>query len=448
MKNRNNDLHEMNRVFESKESKILLLYGRHGSGKSATVLEFAKEKKAFYYHALNASKQLQYEMLSKELNQIVTDDCEHDYSSLFRAYLDGHTSKSVVIIDEFQLIDKKHSHFLESIISLMNDYEVMFILVSSELPWIRKEFLPRIDQLKQKTVEVMEIKEWGFLDIVRAFENYETKELVYLYGIFGGVPGYLEKIDPDKSVKENVINLILEPNGALFHEAENYLSRELREISVYDTIIYAIAQGNTKLNDLYHVTGYSRAKISVYLKNLSAFDVIEKVESFETGGWDNVKKGVYVIKNQLINFWFKFVYSRKSQLLQMSASEFYDKYIAEGLDKYLNLHFINICREYLLLMNYAHQLPLKLKSIGTWVGKQGRIDIVGQNEIREKLVAKCYWDDRLVTHCDFKELLETSKQAKIEPKYYYLFASKDFDDKLQSLSERLSNVNLINLKNF
>ncbi len=38
------------------------------------------------------------------------------------------------------------------------------------------------------------------------------------------------------------------------------------------------------MNDLYRTTGFSRAKISVYMKNLAAFDIIQKVVSFETGG--------------------------------------------------------------------------------------------------------------------------------------------------------------------
>ncbi|MFR6392129.1 MAG: hypothetical protein ACLUN0_03870 [Roseburia sp.] len=65
----------------------------------------------------------------------------------------------------------------------------------------------------------------------------------------------------------------------MFHEAENYISIELRELSVYNTILAALASGNNKLNDLFLKTGFSRAKISVYMKNLMAFDVVEKVVS-------------------------------------------------------------------------------------------------------------------------------------------------------------------------
>ena len=49
-------------------------------------------------------------------------------------------------------------------------------------------------------------------------------------------------------------------------------------------------------------------------ENLSHFDIVEKVQSFQTGGWENAKKGVYQIKDTFINFWFKFVFPHMSDL--------------------------------------------------------------------------------------------------------------------------------------
>ena len=54
---------------------------------------------------------------------------------------------------------------------------------------------------------------------------------------------------------------------------------------------------------------------------------MEKVVSFETGGWENAKKGVYQIKDTFVNFWFKFVYPNMSNLYLLSPEEFYDTYI-------------------------------------------------------------------------------------------------------------------------
>ena len=71
------------------------------------------------------------------------------------------------------------------------------------------------------------------------------------------------------------------------------------------------------------------------MKNLSHFDIVEKVQSFQTGGWENAKKGVYQIKDTFINFWFKFVFPHMSDLYLLKPYEFYDRYIAPepGLER-------------------------------------------------------------------------------------------------------------------
>lgn len=159
------------------------------------------------------------------------------------------------------------------------------------------------------------------------------------------------------------------------------------------------------MNELFQETGFSRAKISVYLKNLMEFDVVEKVSSFETGGWENAQKGLYRIKDTYINFWFKFVYPHLSDLYRMEPEEFYDSYIVNELEEYLAPYFVKVCMEYLQLMNHVHKLPLEIHKMGTWIGKRGNIDIIAQNSVRENLICLCNWKEPKMTFEMCQELL-------------------------------------------
>lgn len=231
----------------------------------------------------------------------------------------------------------------------------------------------------------------------------------------------------------------------MFAEAESYIGNELRELSVYDTILASIASGHEKLNDLFLDTGYSRAKISVYMKNLAAFDVIEKVVSFETGGWDHAKKGVYHIRNHYVNFWFTFIYPHLSDLYVMTPETFYDTYIESRLDAYLQQYFISVCTEYLQLLNQVGQVPIKLVKMGTWVGKDGAIDIIGQNEQRENVVGICNWTEEEFSYGRYEELLGQMKKAKISAKVVYLFSAKKFDAKTRQLAEEQKEIVLVDM---
>ena len=85
-----------------------------------------------------------------------------------------------------------------------------------------------------------------------------------------------------------------------------------------------IKELNNKLNDIYVHTEFSRAKISVYLKNLMSLDIVEKVASFDTPGTENTMKGIYRISNPYINFWYRFVYPHEAYLNLMDKDKFYE----------------------------------------------------------------------------------------------------------------------------
>jgi AAA+ ATPase superfamily predicted ATPase len=252
--------------------------------------------------------------------------------------------------------------------------------------------------------------------------------------------------NPRKSIRDNICEVILDAKGPLHHEAEDFIGSELRELSVYDTILSSIARGNEKLNDLHQDTGYSRAKISVYMKNLAAFDVIEKVVSFDTGGWSNAKKGVYRIKNHFIAFWFRFVYPHLSDLYMMEPKEFYQAYIARDLDDYLRRYFVDVCHEYLSLLNMMGKLPIHVQSMGTWIGKTGTIDVVGEDDVRNHIVGVCNWERPTITYEQYEKLQEDMALARIKATTIYLFSAKSFDPRLVKLASEDESVILVDMK--
>lgn len=451
MVSRTQELKTLQTIYESTGNQIVLLCDHGRNEKENLILAFCKDKKHFYYRAKNASKELQLDFLKQEVEQAYDVNLmKNSYDECFTRIKSGNADKLVVVIDEFQTIAKKDKSFFESILNLKNKKlypgPVMIVLAVSSLAWARGSMDDVLGEAAQSIDSVMELSELSFLDVVRGFPKYSVPDAVALYGIVGGCPAYLNEWDGTKSIRENVCRLILNPRGALFSEAEDFISRELRELSVYDTILYTMAMGNEKLNDLYQATGYSRAKISVYLKNLAAFDVVEKVISFETVGWDNTKKGIYRIKNPYLHFWFRFVYSRQSLLYTMTPEEFYDRFIAEELKTYLSAYFVKVCREYLELLNMIGKTPIRIATMGTWIGKEGTIDVIGRSDDGEYVVGICNWQEEKLTFEDYQNLLYSMKQAKLHGKTTYLFSATTFEQRLYDLEKEEPTVVLVDMK--
>ena len=447
---RKTEIGELEKFYEEEGNKMVLLYGREGAEKEELLLSFAKNKPLFYYRSANASEKQQKELLGKKVEtDFNVKLADYNYEEFFNRIRSGNSDKLVLIIDEFQYLVKKDEEFLLHVLKLKKKQyypgPVLIILATSSLVWVNKDVPLLPNQFEKQFDGRIMLKDYSFLDVVRNFPKYSTSESVQLYGIIGGVPEYIRRWDGEASIKENVIRHILSPDGFLFSAAESYIASELRELAVYQTILSSLASGNNKLNDLFLDTGFSRAKISVYMKNLMEFEVIEKVVSFETGGWENTKKGVYRISNTFVNFWFHFIYPHLSELYTLTPEKFYERYIERELDGYLTRYFIDVCSEYLELLNQIDQLPIKVAKMGTWIGKKGNIDIIAQNHARNSIVSLCSWTGAQISAKMVDELKDRMKLAHVSADYLYLFSARGFDMELSAMAEKDSSIVLIDM---
>ena len=445
------ELKKLEDLYVEGGNQLVVLYGPMDCEKEALIRAFVETKKYFYYRARKASAKEQLTMMGEEIaRKFETKIQKESYDEYFNRVKSGNPTKLVVVIDEFEHIVKKDSEFMESILKLKNHRlypgPVMIILASSSIVWTEQDMSEAIGAEAVNKIDArIKIPNLNFLEVVRAFPELSVSDAIKIYGVLGGVPGYLKYWKKHRTFKQNICDLILSEKGYFFKKAEELVASELRELSVYNTILMAIAKGENKLNDLYHYTGYSRPKISVYMKNLSQFDIIEKVVSFETGGWDNAKKGVYRIKDTYVNFYYRFVYPHLSDLYMMEPEEFYDTYIEKDLDDYLNRYFINVCMEYLSLLNQIRRLPLVVTKMGTWVGKTGNIDIIAQSADRQNIVGICNWEKEELTLGMCKELFDSMTKAKITSKHVYLFSAKSFSDDVKELARIDKRFELIDM---
>ena len=152
-----------------------------------------------------------------------------------------------------------------------------------------------------------------YYDAYTFFPDYSDEDKLTAYSILGGIPHYLNQFDPNKPLKDNIIENILTKGTVLYSEVEFLLRQELREISVYNTIIEAIALGNTTFNDIFLKTQIDKTKISVYLKNLIELDIIRREFPALSGVKENSgsAKGQYYLTDNFFRFWFAYGYSNQ-----------------------------------------------------------------------------------------------------------------------------------------
>ncbi|MEG1847265.1 MAG: ATP-binding protein [Lachnospiraceae bacterium] len=416
---RSSELKYLQQLYEVQGSQLVIIYGQTGIGKTSLALEFSKNLPCFYYQARSCTDQ-------KQQNLWQTLDLWMDAKNT--GFLTG---KKVLVVDEFQHLVKSDPDFMQNCVTyLQQPQEILWILLSSSIAWIENSMITKIGTSAYSISALYKLKEISFQSIRSMFPHFNQIQCLEIYSILGGVPRLLQSIDDRLSVSENLIKNILNTQGTLYQIGTHLISEELRETSVYHTILESLSSGKQKLNELFKETGFSRAKISVYLKNLMELEFVEKIFSYDTDGKENTQKGIYRICNHFAHFWFGFVFPNLGELEIKSGLDYYNTYIKSYFTTYTSIYFKNVCVEYLMHEAEERRTPFVIARNSTWVGKAGVIDLIMEGENGYLAVGFCQYARIITTYADYEWDLFCLEQAKIQPDGIYLFSVKGFDEQL------------------
>ncbi|MCI8936164.1 MAG: ATP-binding protein [Lachnospiraceae bacterium] len=447
---RTSELKYLNTYYDRAGSQIMVVYGERNVGKTFLLRQFVKDKSCFYYRARSASEREQRYQWGGELGKEGIKTAKYPaFTEIFRAIRQEQADKAVVVIDEFQYIVKSDSTFMKEladfVYSVPQDTPVMFLLCSSSIGWVENDMVARIGEAAHGLSGFLKVRELDFEVMRDYFPAFSMEQSVEVFAVLGGVPGFWKCFDDRLGVKENICRCILNQDAFLYGEGQRIGKEELRETGVYNTILASIAAGNHKLNDLYQHTGFSRAKISVYIKNLMELELVEKVFSYDTEGKANTQKGIYRISSHFVHFYFTYLYPHLSSLEQMTPGEFYNKYIESFFRSYVTEYYKKVCRQYMEKWNRWEKLPIRADRIGEWVGKLGNIDIIVQNDTGETIISICNWENPVMRYDDYEWLLFCAEKARIRADYIYLFSAGSFDEQLKREAKEKHNLRLISM---
>lgn len=326
----------------------------------------------------------------------------------------------------------------------------MVILCGSAMSFIEKELLSEKNPLYGRATGIYKMTGMGFYDAVRFFPDYSPRDKVLMYSILGGIPHYLQQWKPELSIAENIKQNILTKGCVLYSKVEFMLHQELRETSIYNSIIEAVALGSTKLNDISQKSLIEdTSKTSIYLRNLIELGIIERKFSVDAGIKEQGKsnRGIYQLTDNFFRFWYAFGFSNFSQLEDGDADGVYEYIISPALHTFASLTFKDVCHEFIKEQQKRNALPFRYTKIGHWMGKttvRDRNESSGMRVAESEIDLLCIGKDAkdyLVGECKFKgipfsysEYLDTltklSPLKKNANFYYALFSESGFDEKI------------------
>ena len=445
LQGRADELDKLNDLFERKESNITILYGDDHSGITSLWHEFAKGKDSVYFAATDASDKEQIYLWAKSLafEDSLTDP--YSYESLFEMILSTKKQnleeKRLFIIDGLEKLYSPDFPFLKELHSFVEhhfaDGRAGFVLLCKKSAFTVNVLSKFVRENNIRIAAFMKVNPLHFIDLVMRTNSDNFDQMISYYALLGGYDDCFPNFNTAFSLKQNIIGNFLLPNAPFRHYGLDIIKENLREPAVYASILCSLAEGRNKLNDLYQHLGASRAKISVYLKQLCELNLVEKVRSYDTPGAENTKKGVYRISNPIVKFYYSFIYPNESMLRLANLGEFegaeeafYKVFIEDYIDYYCMSAFPLICEEFLNLANDRGLLPIEFIRYGEWVGKTGTVNIIAQDKERNFLFGFCNPGRGLMTYENVLKDLEIAKETHLSFDYLYLFSLDGFEDKV------------------
>ena len=406
---RDNELRKLNKRYQSDQFECVIIYGRRRVGKTALINEFCKDKPTIFFSALNATAQENLESLSKSIYEFKNSDETSEQAPIYKNFdsaLSEITKLSsdqrlIFVIDEYPYLakaDKSISSRLQHIIDhTWQSGRLFLILCGSSMSFMEYQVLGYESPLYGRRTAQFKIEALNYKEIAAFCPTLSPEQLSL--GITGGIPHYINKLGVNDDIDAALLENLFDTSSYLFEEPENLLKQELREPAMYNSIITAIANGSSRINEIATKVGIDSAHCAKYINVLLDLRNMTAITS-----------------------------GRIERIYAHSVKPYFHEY--------MGLVFEQMCREYLL--NYADDLPIEISEIGQWWGtdkaarKEVQIDIVAAPASgSEYIIGSCKYRNEKIG-IDELELLNhyASVFGKGVKYHYFIFSLGGFTDQL------------------
>lgn len=453
---RTNELATLEKEYGKKEASFVVVYGRRRIGKTTLIRHFCEDKRSLYFLATeenetenrNAFKALIAESFE---NELLRSASVNDWMPLFRLIAEeSEKERIVLVIDEFQYLGKANKAFpsvMQKIWDeILRESNIMLIICGSLINMMTTQVLNYDSPLYGRRTAQIKLKQIDFSYYKDFDKTLSLEDQILQYSVTGGVPKYIELFGKGIDIYDAIRNNILSTNSFLYAEPEFLLQKEVSEIGSYFSVLKTIAAGNHKLGKIATTLEVSQTSLTSYLKTLVDLDIIEREVPITEENPEKSKMGLYRIKDNFIEFWFKFVYPNRS-LLESGQTEYVEDKIRQNfIDNHVAYVYEDICRSkvWSLLSD-----DLSFNRVGRWWGsKDVEIDIVAYDAMGKDIIfGECKYSkhqkgmDVLKSLQDKARSVDWNKNSRKE--HFAIYSKSGFSDELIKYADEKPGIYLI-----
>ena len=335
--------------------KAVMVYGKRRVGKTTLIQKALKSSsyRTVYFECLKGTMQDNISGFVQELVRAKILPVPLNFGTLqdVFAYLNALPEKIVVVIDEYPYLKAMNdSATVDSIFQNIIDNRLVNIelILSGSHIGMMKDTLQEKNALYGRFAVTIKLNELNYLEAAKFYPDKPPYDKAAHYAVFGGSPFVNQALQPTATIRENIISTILNPMSAVYLYANQLLLSDYSVKINAERIFSVIGNGKkryTEIEDKLEVK--KTGNLSKQIKSLIDLEIIARNSPINKIG-DN-KKSTFEINDNLLRFYFTFIYKNASALQVLGAEAFYDEYIAPALTDFISRRFEGICRDYFSL---------------------------------------------------------------------------------------------------
>lgn len=335
--------------------KAVMVYGKRRVGKTTLILKALEQcsYQTVYFECLKGTMQDNIAGFVQELVRIKVLPVPLAFSSLqdVFAYLNTMPQIIVVVVDEYtHLYAMNDSAVVDSVFQSIIDNRlsnIELILAGSHIG-LMKGLLQERNPLYGRFAVSIKLEELNYLDAAKFYPDKSAYDKVAHYAVFGGSPFINQALNPVATLRENIIDTVLNPMSSVYLYASQLVFADNALNVNAERIFFALGNDRKRYTEIEDALGVKKTgNLAKQIKTLTDHEILSR--SIPINKPNDNKKATYELSDNLLRFYYTFVYKNTSALQVLGAEAFYDEFIAPVLTDFITLRFEGICRDYFSL---------------------------------------------------------------------------------------------------
>jgi AAA+ ATPase superfamily predicted ATPase len=326
---RREELNKLSEISHKKSASFIVIRGRRRIGKSRLIEEFGKGFDKFYRFIGLAPEQNvttihQLNEFSRQIaQQFKTAHAKFDdwSDALWAVGERVRSGKVLILFDEISWMGSQDPTFLGKIKNFWDQHlkkndHLVFVVCGSASGWIEKNILSSTGFVGRISY-TLTLEELPLRDCSQFWpKNISAYEKLKILSVLGGVPKYLEEINPKLPAEENIKQLCFTKGALLVEEfGQIFSDLFLRESPFYKKIIEALISGPKERNEICKVLDIDPGgRISEYLRELELAGFIKRDHTWSIPSGFDSKLSKYRLSDNYLRFYLKYIDKNLSKI--------------------------------------------------------------------------------------------------------------------------------------